>query len=73
MVIPTTRKRPNWLKATLEDAEGHEAAKGLSRESKKPKRYSDYVAYITKLIEAEPSTFQEVEHEEVWKKAMQEE
>jgi len=26
VVIPTTRKRPNWLKATLEDAEGHEVA-----------------------------------------------
>ena len=66
MVIPTTRKRPNWLKPTLEDVEGHEAAKGSSRESKKPKSYSGYAAYITKLIEAEPSTFQDVEHEEVW-------
>ena len=23
MVIPETRKRPNWLKSTLLDAEGH--------------------------------------------------
>jgi len=73
VVIPTTRKRPYCLRATLEDAEGHEAAKGSSRESKKSKRYSGYAAYMTKLIEAEPSAFQEAEHEEVWKKVMQEE
>lgn len=73
MVIPTTRKMQNWLRTTLQDAEGHEAAKGSSRECRKPKRYSGYAAYMTKLIKAEPSTFQEVEHEEVWKKAMQEE
>ena len=70
MVVANTRNKPNWLKATLEDAEGHEAAKGSFRESKKPKRYSGYVAYMTKLIEVKPSTFKEAEHEEVWKKAM---
>ena len=70
VVIPTTRKRPYCLRDTLEDVEGHEVVKGSSKESKKPKRYSGYAAYMTKLIEIEPSTFQEVEHEEVWKKAM---
>ena len=63
----------NWLKSTVKYDEGHEVAKGSSRESKKLKRYSGYVSYMTKLIEVEPSTFKEVEHEEVWKKAMQEE
>jgi len=28
VIIPNTRKRPNWLKVTLEDAEGHGATKG---------------------------------------------
>eukprot|EP00253_Pinus_taeda_P022805 PITA_22805 len=73
VVIPETRKRPNWLKSTLLDAEGHGAAQGSFRESKRPKKYSGYVAYMTKLIEAEPSTFEEdVEHRE-WKDAMNEE
>ena len=57
MVIPTTRKRPNCLKSTLEDVEGHEAVKGSSKESKKSKRYSGYAAYITKFIEVEPFIF----------------
>ena len=51
VVIPETRKRPNWLKSTLLDAEGH-GATGSFRESKKPKRYYGYDAYMTKLIEA---------------------
>eukprot|EP00253_Pinus_taeda_P032120 PITA_32120 len=73
VVVPTTRKRPYWLISTLEYAEGHEAAKGSYRESKKPKRYSGYAAYMTKLIEVEPSIFQETEHEELWKKVVQKE
>lgn len=70
MVIPSTRKTPNWLKATLEDVEGHGAVKGTFRERKRPKRYSGYVAYMIKLIEAKPSTFEEVVHQEVRKKDM---
>eukprot|EP00253_Pinus_taeda_P035669 PITA_35669 len=64
VVVPTTRKRPNWLKATLEYVEGYESMKGPSRECKKSKKYSRYAAYMTKLVEAEPSKFKEVEHEE---------
>ena len=58
------------MKATLEDAKGHEAAKGSFKKSKRPKRYFGYAAYMTKLIEAEPSTFKEAAHQEVWKKAV---
>lgn len=67
------RNRPAWLRATLQEAECHGVAKGTFRESKRPKRYSGYAIDMTKLIEAEPSTYEQaVEHEE-WKKAMQEE
>lgn len=40
IIIPETKKMSNWLKATLEDAEGHGATKGTFRERKRPKRYS---------------------------------
>lgn len=52
VVIPETRRRPNWLKSTLLDAEGHRVAKSTFRESKKPKRYFGHATYMTKLIEA---------------------
>ena len=47
--------------------------KGSFRESKKPKRYFGYVAYMTKLIEAKPSTFEEAVNNQEWKDAMNEE
>eukprot|EP00253_Pinus_taeda_P012749 PITA_12749 len=72
MVILETRKRPNWLKSTLLDAEGHGAAKGSLRESNKPKRYFGYAAYMKKLIEAKPSTFEEAINHQEWKDAMNE-
>ena len=62
MIISNTRKRQNWLKATLEDVEGHGATKGIFRERKRQKRYSRYAAYMTRLIEVEPFTFEEVAH-----------
>eukprot|EP00253_Pinus_taeda_P017085 PITA_17085 len=34
----SSRKRPSWLKGTLDDAEGHTTPRGTFRESKKPNR-----------------------------------
>lgn len=73
VIILSTRKRPLWLKTTLEDTEGYGATKGTFRESKRSKRYYGYATYMTKLIEAEPSTFEDAAHKELWKKAMQKE
>ena len=73
MVIPETRKIPNWLKSTLLDAKGHGALKGSFRESKKSKRYYEYAAYMTKQIEAEPSTVEDAVNHQKWKDAMNEE
>lgn len=38
IVMPESRKIPNWLKSTLLDAEVHGSTQGTFRESKKPKR-----------------------------------
>jgi len=45
----------------------------MFRESKRSKRYSGNATYITKLIKAKPTTFEEATHQEEWKKAMREE
>ena len=67
VVIPETRKIPNWLKSTLLDAEGHGATKGIFRESKKPYQYQGCVAAMTTMIQVEPPTFEEVVKKQVWK------
>ena len=72
VTIPEKRKIPNWLTSTLQEVEGHQA-RGKFRESKKPKRYSGYAACMSKLIENEPSTFEEASKHPKWKSSMNEE
>ena len=38
------KRRPTWVRQTLQDTEGHTAPRGLFRESKRPQRYGCYVA-----------------------------
>jgi hypothetical protein len=68
-----TRKRPAWLQNTLQEAEGHTAPKGSLRKSKRPHKFSIYVALMSKIIDSEPSTFEEAAKQQVWKDAMIEE
>ena len=49
-ILPKIKKRPTWLEDTLQEAEGLKALDGTSRKSKKPKRFSSYAAYMTKLL-----------------------
>jgi hypothetical protein len=44
-----------------------------SRESKRPHKFSSYVALMSKIIDSEPSTYEEAAKQQVWKDAMMEE
>jgi hypothetical protein len=57
--VTVTRKRPAWLRNTLQEVEGHAAPRGSFRESKRPHKFSNYVALMSKIIDSEPSTFEE--------------
>lgn len=72
-VVPEIRKRPTWLRSTLEEAKGHVAPDVIAREIKKPKRFSSYVTLMTNLIDAKPSIYEEAVSQQVWKEAMDEE
>jgi hypothetical protein len=71
--IPKNKKRLAWLEATLQDAERIKVPEGTSRKTKRPKRFSSYASYMTKLLDEEPTTFEEVVKKEQWKEAMAEE
>jgi hypothetical protein len=73
VTVPGIRKRPTWLKSTLQEAVGHEAPGGTSRERKRPKRFSSYATLMTNLVNIEPSTFEEAVKQKEWKEAMMEE
>jgi hypothetical protein len=69
-IIPKTKKTPSWIEATLQDAERIKVPEGTSRKSERPKRFSSYAAYMTKLLDEEPTTFEEVVQKVQWKEAM---
>ena len=71
--VPKTKKWPAWLEATLQEAERLKAPDGTFKKSKKPKRFSSYVACMTKLLDEEPTTFDEAVQKKQWKEAMTEE
>ena len=60
----TSRKRPLWLKDTLQDAEKHTTPKGTFREGKKPNWYQEYLATMSTTTQVEPCMFEEdVKHQ----------
>lgn len=72
-VVLEIRNRASLLRYTLGEAEGPVAPDGISREIKKPKIFSSFVALMSKLIDAKPSTYEEATSQQVWKEALDEE
>jgi len=73
VIIPQTRKIHNWYKFTFINEEGHAATQLTFMERRKPKRYSNYDTYTTKLIKVEPFNFEEVFNHLEWTDAINEE
>ena len=59
----SSKRRPSWLRETLEDAETHIAPRGTFRESKKPNKYQGYLTVMSTIIQNEPSSFEETSME----------
>jgi hypothetical protein len=71
--VPKTKKQPAWLEATLQEAERLKAPDATFKTSKKPKRFSSYATYMTKLLNEEPTMFEEAVQKKQYKEAMIEE
>ena len=56
----------------MQDAKGHKAPHRTHRESKRPQRFSSYVAFMSHIIDLEPTTYEEASRHQVWKDAMTE-
>jgi hypothetical protein len=59
VIVSKTRKHPTWIEDTLHEAERLKAPSGTFRERENPKRLPSYVACMKKLINEEPTTFEE--------------
>jgi hypothetical protein len=48
--VTIKKKRPAWLKNTLQKARGHAAPRGSFRETKRPNKFSSYVALMIHIM-----------------------
>jgi transposase InsO family protein len=70
----TRRRKTRWEEQTLREAQEYVGAPRTSvRESRAPQRFSSYMALMSELLEAEPSSYEEASQQQVWRDAMVEE
>ena len=67
------KRKPAWARELIQDAERYGVPEGSLRESERPRIYSSYMALLSDIIDAEPSSFEDAVGKQVWKDAMQEE
>ena len=67
------KRKPTWARELIQDAERYGAPEGSLKESKRPRTYSSYVALLSDIIDAKPSSFEEAMGKQAWKDAMHEE
>lgn len=51
---PTARKRPLWLRDTLQNVKRHVVARQTFKKSKKPCQYQGYVVAMSNIMQAKP-------------------
>ena len=67
------KRKPKWLQDTLREATSVAGPKMPFRGSKPPERFCSYMAMVANIIDSEPSSYEEVASQQVWREAMQEE
>lgn len=64
---PPAKRKLAWFKETMQEAEKVTTPKGTFRESKRPHRYGGYMAFISKIINSKPTTFEDANKLQLWK------
>lgn len=54
----------------MQEAERFATPRGTFRESKRPHKFSSYVALMSQIIESEPSGVEKASSQRVWRDAM---
>ena len=69
----TYKRRLFLAREIIQDAKKYGALDGSFGESKRSCTYSSYMVLLSDIIDAEPSSYEEVVEKKVWKDAMLEE
>jgi hypothetical protein len=64
---------PSWERELIQDGEKYDVPKGNTRQVKRPKPFSSYMALMSDLLEKEPTFFEEAIQNKEWEYAMIEE
>jgi hypothetical protein len=67
------KRKPAWARELIQDGEKYGVPEGTTRQVKRPKPFSGYMALMCDLLEKEPTCFEEVIQKKEWADAMTEE
>jgi hypothetical protein len=69
-LVTLGKKKPRWFQETLKEAKEYLGEPNrLMRESRAPERLRSYLAMVTSITDAEPTTFAKAVDQHVWRKA----
>jgi hypothetical protein len=67
------KRNPTWDRDLIQDGDKYDVPQGTTREVKRPKPFSSYMALMCDLLEEEPTYFEEAIQRKEWEDAMIEE
>jgi hypothetical protein len=67
------KRKPAWARELIQDGEKYGVPEGTTRQVKRPKPFSSYMALMCDLLEKEPTFFEESIQKKEWEDAMTEE
>jgi hypothetical protein len=67
------KRKPAWARELIQDGEKYGVPEGTTRQVKRPKPFSSYMALMCDLLEKEPTCFEESIQKKEWANAMTEE
>jgi hypothetical protein len=67
------KRKPTWARELIQDGEKYGVLEGTTRQVKRPKPFSSYIALMCEVLEKEPTYFNESIQKKEWADAMTEE
>jgi hypothetical protein len=67
------KRKPAWARELIQDGEKYGVPEGTTRQVKRPKPFSSYMALMCDLLDEEPTCFEESIQKKEWADAMTEE
>ena len=64
------KRKPKWLQDTLREATSIVGLKRPVRESRPLERFCSYMEMVANIIDSEPSSYEEVASQQVWREAL---